>query len=308
MVTIQAQTITNVQARQEGFSIIITYDMSGSLRSDHEIWVGHTTDGGKNYTPISGAEGDLGSNVLPGTGKEITWRITDNSPTGKDVLFKVWAYAPPQGMVYVEGGNFQMGSNSGENDEMPVHTVTVNSFFMDATEVTQAEYRRVMGKNPSNFSGCDECPVEKVSWEDAMEYANKVGKRLPTEAEWEYAARGGNQSMGNTYSGSNDLSVLGWYVDNAGNKTHPVSQKRPNELGLYDMSGNVYEWCADWYGEDYYSQSSRANPHGPASGTTRVLRGGSWNNNDINCRVAYRYADFPINKYIIFGFRCVQDF
>ena len=147
----------------------------------------------------------------------------------------------PIGMVFVEGGTFQMGSNSGDDNEKPVHTVTVSSFYMDKTEVTQAEYRKVMGKNPSRFSGCDDCPVENVSWHDANEYAKKVGKRLPTEAEWEYAARGGNKSKGYNYSGSNDLDAVGWYDNNSSGKTHPVAQKQPNELGLYDMSGNVWE-------------------------------------------------------------------
>jgi formylglycine-generating enzyme required for sulfatase activity len=171
-------------------------------------------------------------------------------------------------MVFVEGGTFQMGSNSDYN-ELPVHTVTVSSFYMDKTEVTQAEYRKVMGKNPSRFSGCDDCPVESVSWHDANEYAKKVGKRLPTEAEWEYAARGGSKSKGYTYSGSNGIDAVGWYDDNSDDKTHPVAQKQPNELGLYDMSGNVWEWCSDRYGS--YSSSPQNNPQGPNSGSVALF-------------------------------------
>jgi len=306
--TLQSQTITNVQARQEVLTIIITYDMSGSLKKGYEIWVGYTTDGGKSYTPISGAEGDLGSNVSPSTGKEITWRITDNSPTGKDVRFKVWAYNPPPDMVYVQGGSFQMGSTSGDSDEKPIHTVTVKGFFMDKTEVTQAEYHRVMGNNPSSFSGCDECPVEQVSWHAATLYARKVGKRLPSEAEWEYAALGGNKSKGYKYSGSNNLDGVGWYENNS-NKPHPVGQKQSNELGLYDMSGNVWEWCADWYAEDYYSQSPGVNPPGPARGGLRVLRGGSWVIDGSRSRVADRNRwGTPQSDYPTVWFRCVQDF
>ena len=205
-------------------------------------------------------------------------------------------------MVFVAGGTFQMGSNS-ERDEKPIHTVTVSSFFMDKTEVTQAEYRKVMGKNPSNFSGCDDCPVEKVSWHDANAYAKKVGKRLPTEAEWEYAARGGNKSKGYTYSGSNDLNAAGWYDNNSGSKTHPVAQKQPNELGLYDMSGNVWEWCSDWYGD--YSSSPQTDPQGPNSGKYRVLRGGSWYSYVSLCRVADRRGHSPDFRYGSFGFRLV---
>ncbi|MDP7610975.1 MAG: formylglycine-generating enzyme family protein, partial [Nitrospinaceae bacterium] len=209
------------------------------------------------------------------------------------------------GMVYVAGGTFQMGSNSGDSDEKPIHTVTVSSFYMDKTEVTQAEYRKVMGKNPSKFSGCDDCPVENVSWHDANEYAKKVGKRLPTEAEWEYAARGGNKSKGYRYSGSNTISSVGWYDDNSRSKTHPVAQKQPNELGLYDMSGNVWEWCSDWYSDSYYRSSPKNDPQGPNSGSRRVLRGGSWYNDDSVCRVANRVRNYPDDRFDNNGFRLV---
>ena len=274
--SLSAQTITNVQARQEGFEIIITYDMEGELHEKEEIMLGISTDGGQNYKPVSNAYGDIGKHVKPGRNKEIYF-LVDDALGGKDAKFKVYAdvKAPP-GMVYVEGGTFQMGSNSGASDEKPIHTVTVSSFFMDKTEVTQAQYRKVMGNNPSHFSGCDECPVESVSWHDANEYAKKVGKRLPTEAEWEYAARGGSTGSPTTYAGSNDLGALGWYSGNSGRKTHPVGQKDPNELGLYDMSGNVWEWCSDRYDSDYYKNSPKNNPKGPNSGAARVLRGGSW--------------------------------
>ena len=207
-------------------------------------------------------------------------------------------------MVFVQGGTYQMGSNSGDDDEQPIHTVTVSSFYMDKTEVTQAEYRKVMGKNPSHFSGCDDCPVESVSWHDANAYAKKVGKRLPTEAEWEYAARGGNKSKGYTYSGSNDLDAVGWYRSNSGSKSHPVAQKQPNELGLYDMSGNVWEWCWDWYGD--YSSSSQTDPQGSNSGEYRVLRGGPWSSRGVSrCRVADRYGHYPRLRSINYGFRLV---
>jgi formylglycine-generating enzyme required for sulfatase activity len=212
----------------------------------------------------------------------------------------------PIGMVFVEGGTFQMGSNSGDSDEKPVHTVTVSSFYMDKTEVTQAEYRKVMGENPSDFSGCDDCPVEKVSWHDANEYAKKVGKRLPTEAEWEYAARGGSKSKGYTYSGSNGIDAVGWYDADyplRDGKTHPVAQKQPNELGLYDMSGNVWEWCSDRYGD--YSSSPQNNPQGPNSGSRRVRRGGSWYDFVSDCRVAYRDVLYPDSRYDSLGFRLV---
>ncbi len=215
---------------------------------------------------------------------------------------------PIKNMVLVYGGTFQMGSNLpiGTGDEKPIHTVTVSSFYMDKTEVTQAEYRKVMGENPSSFSGCDDCPVEKVSWHDANEYAKKVGKRLPTEAEWEYAARGGNKRKGYTYSGRNyAIGSAAWYKVNSSNKTHPVAQKQPNELGLYDMSGNVKEWCSDWYG--YYRSSTKSDPKGPNSGSNRVLRGGSWYQERNYCRVANRGSSDPDIRYSNNGFRCVSS-
>ena len=301
LASLSAQTITNVQARQEGLEIIITYDMSGKLQSKDEIKVGYSTDGGRNYKPISGADGDVGKNVKPGTGRYISF-LANDALAGKNASFKVVVFSPPPGMVFVEGGTYQMGSNS-ESDEKPIHTVTVSSFYMDKTEVTQAEYRKVMGKNPSKFSGCDDCPVENVSWHDANEYAKKVGKRLPTEAEWEYAARGGNKSKGYSYSGSNDLDAVGWYDNNSSGKTHPVAQKQPNELGLYDMSGNVWEWCSDRYGD--YSSSSQTDPQGSNSGEYRVLRGGSWGSLDGSCRVANRNGSDPGSRYYDLGFRLV---
>jgi len=298
------QTITNVQARQEGLEIIITYDMAGQLQSGDEIRVGYYTDGGRNYKYISNADGDVGKNVKTGTGREISFFAND-ALAGKNASFKVVIFPPP-GMVFVPGGTFQMGSHS-ESNEKPIHTVTVSSFFMDKTEVTQAEYRKVMGKTPSHFRGCDDCPVENVSWHNANAYAKKVGKRLPTEAEWEYAARGGNKSKGYTYSGSNDLDAVAWYTNNSGSKTHPVAQKQPNELGLFDMSGNVWEWCTDWYDEGYYSGSPQTDPQGSYSGTSRVLRGGGWYYLDADCRVAGRRGRNPGFSYSLngLGFRLV---
>ena len=165
-----------------------------------------------------------------------------------------------------------------------------------------------MGKNPSYFNG-ENRPVESVSWNDIQEFIEKLnaktGKkyRLPTEAEWEYAARGGTQSKGYKYSGSNDIGSVAWYTDDLSSQTHPVGQKQPNELGLYDMSGNVFEWCSDWYGS--YSSGSQTNPTGPAKGSYRVLRGASWNYTAWFCRVSDRYFYAPSYRSGVFGFRLV---
>jgi len=303
-----AQAITNVVARQEGDEMIVTYDLNKSLNEGEEVTIGYTTDYGTTWSLISNATGDVGRNIQSGRGKTIRWLI-DPEVANRTLKFKV-NITDITNMVFVEGGTFQMGSNSGDSDEKPVHTVTVKGFWISKYEVTQAEYSRVMGTNPSYFK-CDDCPVENVSWEDAVEYARRVGGRLPTEAEWEYAARGGTQSRGYRYSGSNNLDEIGWYNNNSGSKTHPVGQKQPNELGLYDMSGNVWEWCEDWYSSEYYQNSPQVEPKGPSSGTDRVLRGGSWHNNgiDYNCRLAFRGRVNPDGRGSgRVGFRCVRDF
>ena len=205
-------------------------------------------------------------------------------------------------MVGVEGGTFTMGATSEQgtsdpyDDEYPTHSVTLSNFSIGETEVTQELWQAVMGSNPSYFSGTN-LPVEKVSWNDCQTFITKLNQltgknfRLPTEAEWEYAARGGNKSKGYKYAGSNTLSDVAWYGDNSSSKTHPVKQKQANELGLYDMSGNVWEWCQDWFGN--YSSGAQTNPTGAASGSRRVLRGGSWTFYARDCRVSIRSSNAP---------------
>ena len=227
----------------------------------------------------------------------------------KDVSFK---------MIKVEGGTFQMGatleqSNYANRDEKPVHSVTLSDYYIGETVITQELWKAVMGDyNPSRFKG-DQRPVERVSWEQCQEFINKLNRltgkkfRLPTEAEWEYAARGGNKSEGYIYSGSNELSIVSstsvWTTS-----TRNVKTKSPNELGIYDMSGNVFEWCQDWYSRNYYSNSPQTNPTGPSSGSHRVLRGGSWFSHAGCCRVSNRYNDFPGSRYYYYGFRLAAKF
>ncbi len=212
----------------------------------------------------------------------------------------------PAGMVRIPGGTFTMGCSPGDAecnpDEIPAHQVTVNGFSMDATPVTQAQYQSVIGSNPSHFSGCADCPVETVSWNDAQAYCAKAGKRLPTEAEWEFAARGG--TTGSRYG---DIDAVAWYGKNSGSKTHPVGRKQANAYGLYDMLGNVWEWCADWYDDKYYSSSTADNPKGPSSGTARVLRGGSWDRAPGGVRASARAGGGPGGRLDYFGFRCARD-
>ena len=204
-------------------------------------------------------------------------------------------------MIAVEGGTFTMGATSEQGseadiDEKPTHSVTLSSYRIGETEVTQALWQAVMGSNPSNFSGSNK-PVECVSWNDCQDFIRRLNAltgenfRLPTEAEWEYAARGGNKSRGYKYAGSNTIDNVAWYGNNSGSQTHNVATKSPNELGLYDMSGNVWEWCQDWYGD--YSSGSQTNPTGPSSGSDRVFRGGSWFDYARGCRVSLRYNNSP---------------
>ena len=236
--------------------------------------------------------------------------------------------ADKNGFVLVEGGTFRMGNASGGNDEKPVHSVTVSSFYMCDHEVTQAEYKAVMGTNPSSFSGNNK-PVEQVSWYDAIEYCNALSKkeglkacytksgntytcdwsangyRLPTEAEWEYAARGGSKAKGYTYSGGNTAVSVAWTKDNSGNTTHDVKTKNANELGLYDMSGNVSEWVWDWYGN--YGSTSQTNPRGSSSGSYRGRRGGSWGDTASNATVSYRDGNSPNRTANTRGFRVARS-
>ena len=265
--------------------------------------------------------------------QEKTVQIAENQESMLDfTLTKTVAKAPvvpaaPQGgtvetitvkgvsfnMIKVQGGTFTMGTTSEQgsdvgNDEKPAHQVTLSDYYIGETEVTQELWKAVMGSNPSNFSGMN-LPVEMVSWDDCQTFITKLNQltgknfRLPTEAEWEYAARGGQKSRGYKYAGSNTLSDVAWYTDNSGSKTHPVKQKQANELGLYDMTGNVWEWCQDWYGS--YSSNAQTNPTGPSSGSYRVNRGGSWNSSASRCRVAYRFGNSPGFRFSFLGFRVV---
>ena len=214
-------------------------------------------------------------------------------------------------MVKVEAGTFMMGATpemeKPNSDEKPVHQVTlINDYYMGKYEVTQALWEAVMGSNPSYFKG-DNLPVEKVSWNDCQKFISKLNSltgrmfRLPTEAEWEYAARGGKESRGYQYSGSSNISDVAWYDENSGSKTHPVGTKQANELGIYDMTGNVWEWCSDWYSS--YSSSSQTNPTGSDSGSARVSRGGGWFNDASYCRLSVRFYYTPDFRLDILGLR-----
>jgi formylglycine-generating enzyme required for sulfatase activity len=233
-------------------------------------------------------------------------------------------------MAFVQGGSFQMGSTNGDDDEKPLHWVKVNDFYIGKHEVTQKEWKEVMGSNPSHWKG-DNLPVEKVSWYDAVEFCNKKsraegltpcysgigenikcnfsanGYRLPTEAEWEYAARGGNKSKGYKYAGSNSIADVAWYDANSGQKTHTIGTKLANELALFDMTGNVWEWCYDFYIDDYYKKSPFSNPQGARFTKVRSFRGGSWSFSEIGCRIVNRLSYYPDCSLNYIGFRLARS-
>ena len=249
---------------------------------------------------IESAENNGSNDNNEGTEDEVP---TDATYTVNGVSFK---------MIGVEGGTFMMGSTESDvyGNGKPAHQVTLSSYSIGETEVTQELWQAVMGGNPSYNTGDLQCPVEQASRNEFLAFILKLNEltgenfRFPTEAEWEFAARGGNASQGYKYSGSNTIEDVAWYGDNSSDETHPVKTKLPNELGIYDMSGNVGEYCADWY-EDY-SSSAQTNPTGPSSGYERVNRGGSWFGGEIDCRVTYRLITDPNNRYINVGLRLAR--
>ncbi len=236
---------------------------------------------------------------------QLSAKLTYNTSTG-ELVYGSHRYR----MVYVEGGSFSMGATPEQTEpfdwEKPVHRVTLSSYSIGQTEVPQWLWVAVMGSNPSYWKG-DNLPVEQVSWDDCQEFLSKLnahtGKnfRLPAEAQWEYAARGGNRSRGYQYSGSDNLDDVAWYYANSGKRRHNVGTKRANELGLYDMSGNVWEWRSDWLGT--YLDNNVTNPKGASYGIDRVCRGGGCFDRPGSCRVAYRGRNTSYTRISNLGFR-----
>lgn len=323
-----AQRIENVRTAQEGKTIVVTYDLTG-LSSDQSATVKlfYSEDGGATWgSVLQKVTGDAGSGIKAGTGKRIVWDVLAERErfVGESMVFEVRAslaatrlsFEPE--MVFIQGGTFQMGSNEGEDDEKPLHSVSLSSFYMGKYEVTQKQWQEVMGSNPSDFKNCANCPVETVSWDDVQEYIHKLNQRtgkqyrLPTEAEWEYACRAGSATPFNTgaclktaqanYDGN--YPYTGCSQGEYRHKTTPVGTFTPNAWGLYDMHGNVYEWCSDCYG--FYCSASQANPAGPSEGASRVLRGGSWLSHAHRCCSAFRLNYFPSARSYVIGFRLVS--
>ena len=297
------------------------------------------------YTPF---EQTLDVTAGSSSSVEVTLEVELAPEPEQPVTPRTSSSAAPAGFVRISAGSFQMGSpssESGRDDDESRHRVTITrDFYLQAHEVTQGEWRSLMGNNPSNFSSCgNNCPVEMVNWWEAVAYANALsrreglqecytlsgcgstdpgegmeclsvsfvgldcsGYRLPTEAEWEYSARAGTTTA--WYCGSNESCVDGiaWYTGNAGSRTHPVGEMRPNDWGLYDMAGNVWEWVWDWYDSDYYSSSPSSDPTGPRTGQNRAVRGGGWGNYARNVRSANRALSRPGYRGS-YGFRLARS-
>jgi len=266
-------------------------------------------------------------------------KILDSNPEDKYCLDRInEMHQTPfaekdKNMVLIEGGTFMMGSDKADKDEAPLHSVKISSFYMDKYEVTNEQYCAFLnangnqtendalwidienedcgivykGKKYKPKTGAAKLPVLTVSWYGARAFAKWAGKRLPTEAEWEYAAKGGNQSKNYKYSGSNNFTEVAWYDGNSDEVPHNVGLKKPNELGLFDMTGNVYEWCSDWYYEGFYSITPADNPKGPKGGDFHVVRGGSWVVIDQELRVTTRNYNPPNTYNYDLGFRCAKD-
>jgi formylglycine-generating enzyme required for sulfatase activity len=301
----QAQNVSNIRAEQRGQDIVVLYALETS--SPCEVSLLLSQDNGCTWSaPLKNVSGDVGKNISAGE-KQIIWEVLEERDqlVGDLIKFKVFVAQDKSieiEMVFVAGGDFIMGG--GDQPERPF---TLSSFFIGKYEVTQAQYNAIMGNKWGSFRGCNDCPVESISWNHVQQFIQKFNARtgenyrLPTEAEWEYAARGGNMSKGYIYSGSNDINAVGWYDSNSERKTHPVGLKQSNELGIYDMTGNVWEFCSDWY--NYYVVGSQHNPIGPSFGEFRVARGGSWFNFPIH--TSYRNSIEPDKMTDGLGFRLV---
>lgn len=214
-------------------------------------------------------------------------------------------------MVFVKGGAFKMGCSSLNGRDMPIHNVTLSSYYIGKYEITQARWREIMGSNPSQNNNCGKCPVESVSWEEVQEFIGKLNSktssdfRLPTEAEWEFAANGGGKSQYYRYSGSNNLDFVAWYEGNSKLQTHIIGEKAPNELGIFDMTGNVDEFCLDWLGD--YPNTSVSNPKGDSNGLYRITRGGSFPLNESSCPIKNWGGLLPSEKNYRTGFRLARS-
>jgi len=317
--------------------VLVTYDVEDTDGDLMTVSIKVSDDGGKTFgftAPMEQLSGDVGEGISSGKGKEIVWTIAVDDflhVYGENFVIRVLAddgVKPVLGekivwekdgseMMRIPAGSFEMGDHlDGMSNALPVHTVELDDFYIDVHEVTVGQFKLFVEQSGysynkwndvAKYSPGDDYPMIYVSWNDAGAYAKWAGKRLPTEAEWEYAARGG--LIGKRYPGGDEIDktkahYAGW--NNGRGTTKVVGSFEANGYGLYDMAGNVWEWCQDRWGSDYYSNSPTKNPPGPDTGSFRVLRGGGWNYSTSNLRVAYRFYNDPNNRLNRNGFRCVS--
>jgi formylglycine-generating enzyme required for sulfatase activity len=320
-----AQSISNITASQSGKNIAINYTLIGKEGiAVYEIKLYVSLDDGNTWKgPLTAVNGEVGTGQVGGYNKSISWDVL-NEPgftqlKGDKIHFKITAYNNIANnvdieMVWVQTGNFMMGNDEGEEDEKPLHEVSLKGFYIGKYEVTQEQWLLVMRNNPSENITCLKCPVTNVSWDDIQTFINRLNVnsnkkyRLPTEAEWEYAAKGGSENIKFKYAGSNDIDAVAWYGGNSNGLTHQVGTKKANSLGIFDMTGNVWEWCNDWYDKHYYQYSAKSNPAGTSTGSFRVLRGGSFSYNiSYLCTPSDRYYSKSYGAFNYIGFRLAKD-
>lgn len=318
--------VNNIRAEQQGENIVIFYDIEGAEKYHRfDVILYYSTDDGKSFSDkIIDIDGDTDFNIPGGKDKKVTWRVLEEmgSLVSDNVVFKVTAELIDFGfneMILVEKGQFKMGNNLGGEDEKPEHNVRVNDFYIGKYEVTVEQYRNYCKASDKdmpekNVRWIDNHPITFVSWYDAVDYCNWLTEltglvyRLPTETEWEYAANGGRKGKGFKYSGSDNINDVAWYRLNSGGYSHvEVGKLLPNELEIFDITGNVWEWCSDWYGKNYYQISQIDNPQGPPSGLAKVGRGGSWREPDESISKTFRFYMSPTASSNYMGFRIVRD-
>jgi formylglycine-generating enzyme required for sulfatase activity len=310
----QAQKVSNIRAEQRGQDIVVLYLLEVTTPCEVNLLL--SQDNGATWSaPLKIVSGDVGKNISAGE-KQITWKVLEEQESliGDKMKFKVVINGrknfEPE-MILVEGGTFKMGYNYGKTNEKPVHTVTLSAFKIGKYEVTQAQWKAIMGENPSGFDECLNCPIQNVTWNEVGAFVNKLNAqtdkryRLPTEAEWEFAARGGKKTKGYNFSGGDDIISVAWFSENSYSKTHSVGLKLPNELGIYDMTGNVWEYCSDWLGD--YDIRVIVNPSGSNDGEFRVVRGGSFGTIVSDSRITCRTGVYAGDKYLNRGFRLALD-
>ena len=319
-IIIQSQSITNITAAYNGENIIITYDIEGvSTGTVLKIDLFVSKDGGAAFDgPLKKVSGNVGNEVRTFRNNQISWRVSEEYPEfiSDKVVFEI--RGTPDNKIEIQfeiikGGSYTMGTRDGDDNTKPTHRVTLNDFYIGKYEITQEQWLKIMGTNPSLHRNCPTCPVENVTYTDILKFIEKLNRqntgfyyRLPTEAEWEFAASSGKTKDRELFSGNNSAEPVAWYVANSAGSTHPVGEKAPNDFGIYDLSGNVSEWCSDFYSPLYYKLSPEKNPPGPESGGSRVVRGGSWNQAANSCRTTNRQYEVQTFKSPNIGLRLVK--